>query len=152
MKRVIRKGIYESASSSVHSLVISSDGMEPSKLPVDKDGYITVRYGEFGKDGTVYSSQEDKLSYLVTQCYYLGGLEYDVNRDNNYHFKHVEDAIIDYTGEKGIKIIGGEPDIDHQTLADMGYGELYLIQNEWDEKEIQSFVFNKYISLLCDCD
>ena len=151
MKRVIRKEIYESASSSVHSLVISSDGMEPSKLPVDKDGYITVRYGEFGKDGTVYSSQEDKLSYLVTQCYYLGGWEYDVNRDNNYHFKNIEDAIIDYTDAKGIRIIGGEPDIDHQTIDLMDY-ELNLIQNEYDEKEIQSFVFNKYISLLCDCD
>ena len=152
MKRVIRKGIYETNSSSVHTIVISSDGMEPSKLPVDKDGYITVRYGEFGKDGTVYSSQEDKLSYLVTQCYYLGGWEYDVNRDNNYHFKNIEDAIVDYTGARGIRIVGGEPDIDHQTLADMGYSELYLIHNEYDEKEIQSFVFNKYISLLCDCD
>lgn len=151
MKRVIRKEIYESASSSVHSLVISSDGMEPSKLPVDKDGYITVKYGEFGKDGTVYSSQEDKLSYLVTQCYYLGGWDYDVNRDNNYHFRCIEDAIIDYTGAKGIKIIGGEPEIDHQTVSSMEY-ELHLIQNEYDEKEIQSFVFNKYISLLCDCD
>ena len=151
MKRVIRKGIYETNSSSVHTIVISSDGMEPSKLPVDKDGYITVRYGEFGKDGTVYSSQEDKLSYLVTQCYYLGGWEYDVNRDNNYHFKNIEDAIIDYTGAKGIRIVGGEPDIDHQTVNQIDY-DLHLIHNEYDEKEIQSFVFNKYISLLCDCD
>lgn len=151
MKRVIRKDVWESNSSSVHSLQISSDGMEPSKLPVDKDGYITVRYGEFGKDGTVYSSQEDKLSYLVTQCYYLGGWEYDVNRDNNYHFKNIEDAIIDYTGAKGIRIVGGEPDIDHQTVNQIDY-ELHLIYNEYDEKEIQSFVFNKYISLLCDCD
>ena len=151
MKRVIRKSVWESNSSSVHSLQISSDGMEPSKLPVDKDGYITVEYGEFGKDGTVYSTQEDKLSYLVTQCYYLGGWDYDVNRDNNYHFRNVEDAIIDYTGAKGIKIVGGEPEIDHQTVSSMEY-ELHLIQNEYDEKEIQSFVFNKYISLLCDCD
>ena len=151
MKRVIRKGIYETNSSSVHTIVISSDGMEPSKLPVDKDGYITVRYGEFGKDGTVYSSQEDKLSYLVTQCYYLGGWEYDVNRDNNYHFKNIEDAIVDYTGARGIKIVGGEPEIDHQTVNQIDY-DLHLIHNEYDEKEIQSFVFNKYISLLCDCD
>ena len=152
MKRVIRKGIYETNSSSIHTIVISSDGMEPSKLPVDKDGYITVKYGEFGKDGTVYSSQEDKLSYLVTQCYYLGGWDYDVNRDNNYHFRNIEDAIVDYTGAKGIKIVGGEPEIDHQTVSQMGYDGMHLIQNEWDEKEIQSFVFNKYISLLCDCD
>lgn len=151
MKRVIRKGIYETNSSSVHTIVISSDGMESSRLPVDKDGYITVKYGEFGKDGIVYSSQEDKLSYLVTQCYYLGGWDYDVNRNNNYHFEHVEDAIIDYTGAKGIKIIGGVPEIDHQTVSQMDYG-MHLIQNEYDEKEIQSFVFNKYISLLCDCD
>ena len=147
MNRVIRKEIYETASSSVHSLVISSDGMEPSKLPVDKDGYITVKYGEFGKDGTVYSSQEDKLSYLVTQCYYLGGWEYDINRDNNYHFRNIEDAIIDYTGARGTRIVGGEPDIDHQTVSQMSYDGMHLIQNEWDEKKIQRFVFNKYIGI-----
>ena len=149
LKRMIqRKMVFETNSSAVHSLTIAQEGMEKSKLPVDADGYIPVEYGEFGKDGSVFSSQEDKLSYLVTQCYYLGGWNYNVNREDNYHFRNLEDAIIDYTGAKGIKIVGGEPGIDHQEMPEY---ELNLV-NEWDERSIQGFVFNKYISLKCDCD
>ena len=148
LKRMIqRKMVFETNSSAVHSLTIAKEGMEKSKLPVDADGYIPVEYGEFGKDG-VFSTQQDKLSYLVTQCHYLGGWELNINREDNYHFRNVEDAIIDYTGAKGIKIVGGEPDIDHQEQPEY---ELNLV-NEWDKSSIQEFVFNKYISLKCDCD
>ena len=148
LKRMIkRKMVFETNSSAVHSLTIAKEGMEKSKLQVDDDGYIPVEYGEFGTSG-VFSSQADKLSYLVTQCYYLGGWNYDVNREDNYHFRNLEDAIISYTGTKGIKIVGGEPDIDHQEQPEY---ELNLV-NEWDKRSIQEFVFNKYISLKCDYD
>lgn len=148
MKYILRKKVFETNSSSVHSLVISEEGMEESNLPIDEDGYVIAEYGSFGKDGTIYSSQSDKLSYLLTQCYYLGGWEYQLRDTNNYHFKHIEEAICDYTGAKGIKIVAGDPEIDHQEHPEY---ELKFV-NEWDKKSIQNFVFNKYISLLCDCD
>ena len=146
MKRIIRNHIWESNSSAVHSISISEDGMEPSKLPIDDDGYILVRYGSFDSDEKLYNSQDDKLSYLITQCYYLGG--YNLDREDNYHFRYVEEAICSYTGANGIKIVGGDPYINHQELP---YGELNLV-NECSEKSIQNFVFNKYISLETGCD
>ena len=141
-----RYKMFETNSSSVHSLTIDSSGMEPSNLPV-KNGYVVVPFGEFDKSGD-YTSHIDKLSYLVTQCYYLCGLDIP-DRDNCYHFRQIEDAVCDYCdGVKGIKIKGGNPYIDHQSLPEY---ELNLV-NEWDESSVQSFVFNKYITLTCSCD
>ncbi len=147
MKSSDRDNIFETNSSSVHSISISKNGMEPSNLPVDKDGYIPVKYGAFGKDTETYNEQIDKLSYLVTQCYYLGG-EYRVDLADNYHFRNIENAICEYTGAKGIKIVGGEPEIDHQSMPEY---ELNLV-DEYIPSSIQSFVFNRYISLQTGCD
>ncbi len=146
MKIVNRENVFETNSSAVHTLAVSNDGLEHSNLPVDKDGYISVEFGEFGKSG-FFDSQIDKLSYLITQCYYLNGWDLNIDRDN-YHFRNIEEAICEYTGAKGIKIVGGEPSIDHQAMPEY---ELNLV-DEWVPKSIQSFVFNKYIALSCGCD
>lgn len=45
MKTKIRKGVFETNSSSVHSLVISNDGREPSKFKLNKDGEIEIDFG-----------------------------------------------------------------------------------------------------------
>ena len=45
----IRKDVFETNSSSVHTLQISKDGLEPSELKLNKDGNIEVEFGEFGK-------------------------------------------------------------------------------------------------------
>ena len=50
MKRKIRKGVFETNSSSVHSLVISNEGREPSEFKLNKDGEIEIDFGQFGKD------------------------------------------------------------------------------------------------------
>lgn len=146
MKTIIRRNVFETNSSAVHSLVISDEGMEQSNLPMDDDGYVLVKFGSFGKDERIFTSQEDKLSYLITQCYYLNHWDEDIY--DNYHFRNVKEAICEYTGAKGIKIIGGEPDIDHQEYPEY---ELNLV-NEYNSSSIQSFVFNKYVALETRCD
>ena len=151
MKKNIRISTFETNSSSIHSIVISSEGLEPSNLPMDNDGNILVEYGTFDKEGD-FNSQIDKLSYLITQCYYLGGFggwDDCLDPDVNYHFDHVREAILDYVKDAhDIKVIGGEPDIDHQSIPDY---ELNLV-NEWDKTSIQDFVFNKFVTLHCDID
>lgn len=148
MKSKTRVSVFETNSSSVHSLVVASEGLEPSYLPVDNDGYIPVKYGTFGKEGN-FNNQIDKLSYLITQCYYLGGWEYRIDLTEDYYFMKVQEAIVNYVKDvKGIKIVGGEPDIDHQSMPEEGLNFV----NVYDEKSIQDFVFNKFITLHCDCD
>lgn len=38
MNRKFRKGVFETNSSSIHSLVISNEGREPSEFNLNKDG------------------------------------------------------------------------------------------------------------------
>lgn len=145
----IRKEVFETNSSSVHSLVISKDGLEKSNLKLNKEGKIEITFGSFGKAFNIYSSQYDKLSYLITLLYYISnGFNYESIYDN-YEFKLVEEAICEYTGAKGIKINPkNEPEIDHQSQPYYGIE----IVNVYNKDEIINFVFNKYISLKTDCD
>ena len=149
MNRKIRKYVFETNSSSVHTLSVSKDGIEPSKFILDEEGYLHTDFGTFGKNYDIFDSQYDKLSYLITLCYYCAGFDID-NIKDSYQFKHIEDAIKKHTGCLGIIIDGlEEPEIDHQSQP--AYGNIEII-NIYDEDEIINFVFNKYISLKTDCD
>ena len=146
--RKIRRKIFETNSSSVHSLSISKDGREKSYLPTDELGYILADYGSFGKNLEYYNTQGEKLSYLVTCCYYLSGYGdiYDC-----YEFQCIEDAVKEYTGAPGIKVREYyEPDIDHQSQPDR-YDGIEII-DIYDKDQVIDFIFNKYVSLKTDCD
>ena len=146
MNRKIRKGVFETNSSSVHSLVISNEGREPSEFKLNKDGEIEIDFGQFGKDKRIYTSQYDKLSYLITCLYYLSGWEISDIYDRR-EFREIQEAICKYTGATEIKIIGEqEPEIDHQSQP---YDGIEII-NVYDK--VINFVFNKYVLLKTDCD
>ena len=141
----IRRNIFESNSSSVHTLSISKEGLEPSNLPLNKDGYIEVEFGEFGKDVMIYSTQYEKLQYLLSFIAYSRGL-YESSSDlddlyETYDFNDVCDTICDYAGAKGIVIIGDKDAyIDHQSMDD-------CVIDYWYEDQVLNFIFNKYVSL-----
>ena len=149
MKKIIRNYVWETNSSATNALIVDNAGLEPSKLPVDADGYILTDFGLFDYGAGEFWSQEDKLSYLITNCYYLNGWYEDITRDN-YHFRHIEDAICEYTGANGIRILRKNKDwgIDHQIQPEY---ELPLVE-EWESKSIQEFVFNKWVGLRIDHD
>lgn len=148
MKRKIRRNVFETNSSSVHSLVISNDGREPSEFRLNKYGEIEIDFGQFGKDLCFYTSQYDKLSYLITCLYYLSGHGIDGIYDR-WEFRKIQDAVCKYAGATGIKILGEqEPEIDHQSQP---YSGIEII-DIYDREAIINFVFNKYVSLKTDCD
>lgn len=143
MKKQIRNQVFETNSSSVHTIVFSNHGLEPSNLPV-KDGMIQIDFGQFGKELNYYNSQYEKLSYLITCLYYLSDDIY-----NTYLFKEIQSTVCEYTGANGIEIIGiTEPSIDHQSQP---YDDIELI-DVYDKEELINFIFNKNISLKTDCD
>lgn len=156
MKKVKRNNIWETNSSSQHSLVVDKSGLEESNLPINKDGYIVAHYGDFGREKEIYSDQESKLSYLLSQCYYLSRLpEEDKfgkidDAVSDYYYESIVEAVLNYDNRaKGIEIIGPEPEIDHQSIP---YGGDMNLVNYWDEEDVQQFIFNKYISLKTDSD
>lgn len=60
----IRHGVFETNSSSCHSISISNSGNYDSISP-DKDGVIHVYAGEFGWAQDTFSDPISKLSYLL---------------------------------------------------------------------------------------
>lgn len=63
----IRHSVFETNSSSSHSLVFSSiDRGYSYDLPVDKKGVLTIPFGEFGWGPDILRTPLQKLSYLVT--------------------------------------------------------------------------------------
>lgn len=74
MKKQIRFGMFETNSSSVHSLQISNKHMYKSKLKIEDDGYVHVSLTEYyGKDEKNYKGQREKLTYVVTWIYIYFG-------------------------------------------------------------------------------
>jgi hypothetical protein len=69
---VSRVGVFETNSSSTHSLVIANAGLVFDCMPVDwmlKIGIITTSGGEFGWEWKTRSSFEDKLAYLSVRAF-----------------------------------------------------------------------------------
>lgn len=144
----VRINIFETNSSSVHSLVIDKSGREPSKFKLNQHGKIEVSFGSFGSEYEIYNTQYSKLSYLMTCLYYIAG--YDINAIyDNYQFHYIESTICDYTGATGITILEDiDPYLDHQSIPAYDIS----IINSWDKDEIIDFIFNKYVSLKTSCD
>lgn len=148
MRQTKRTGVFETNSSSVHSITVPKDGREPSKLEINKEGMIEVDFGQFGKERRLYTTQYEKLQYLITCLYYLSSFDYGDIYDN-YLFELIQDAVCDYTGAKGIRLLcETEPEIDHQSQP---YSDIEII-NVYNSEEIIDFIFNKYTILKTDCD
>ena len=62
MKRQIRRGCFETNSSSTHAICITKDGYE-------KADYIEFHIGEFGWEFDTYSDLHSRASYLITAIF-----------------------------------------------------------------------------------
>lgn len=146
----MRRNIFETNSSSVHAISIDGSGLEPSNFIIDKDGTIYTEYGQFGKNYEIFNTQYDKLSYLVSLCYYfMRGYGDDIY--DCWEFQSIEEAVCEYTGAEKLRIsnVNDYPGIDHQMQP---YGVDDCIVNLYSQQAIIDFVFNKYVSLVTDCD
>ena len=139
MKQTIRIGIFETNSSSVHTLQISKDGLSPSELKIsDADGKIRVPLQYFGTEEKEYISQLDKLSYICTRAWLADSSHWTWEEDpagyENYVLGMIEEAICHYTGAKGIELYipeGLEPGIDHQSMPEYS-DDMNGFCNVWD--------------------
>lgn len=67
MKRTIRKGLFETNSSSIHCITIGNNGENfYEKLPKK----VEFTFGEFGWEHEIYNDTESKASYLYTLIRY----------------------------------------------------------------------------------
>lgn len=124
----IRHGVFETNSSSTHSVTVFSKKFSPSTLDVYSDGYIHVNLGEFGWEVRNYYSQNERLSYLLTMLYELTGrnIPYSHNYEQNVmesmiesdDFTRIVEDVCSYTDADGIVIDNTYGYIDHQSSTD----------------------------------
>lgn len=134
--RKIRNKVFETNSSAVHCLVVSEELLQKSTLKIDNNGMINVGFITCDTEYPLFTDYE-KLSYLITQLYYLSGFRSRLEDD--YDFKIIQEYICEYTGAKGIKIdYSNNPDINHQAVWYTNEDEIIDI---YDKQAVLSFIF-----------
>lgn len=122
MKINVRKNVFETNSSSSHSIHIdrSTRLFDTSLLP-DKHGHITLRGGQFGWEWKRYNDAKTKANYMAING---SGL-------NN---KLLTTAIKEFTGANHVLYSLGDSYIDHQSTS--------LFSEFKTTKEVIHFIFN----------
>lgn len=156
----IRHNVFETNSSSTHSMIIHHNGIQKNEIPIGEDGYIHVKMNEFGWEVRNYYSQYDRLSYLITMFATTSGAHTlwvsdkdELNKVandlmNNKWFKGLSKEIAKHAKCKGLKIDPSEGYIDHQSCE---YGSVIEFLNEWDTDAME-FVFGHGIIVHTDND
>ena len=147
MKKV-RKGVFETNSSSMHSLVITEDDTEKYEdykraLDVfETEGdkiVITLRKYD---ESVMLDSEQEKLNYIATL---LVSENYDKipKYKNYYELSKLEDELIKRTGCIGIKTHVKK---DAKALAGSHGGEIYGMT----AKELVDTVLNRFVQIYVD--
>lgn len=140
MQKRIRNNIFETNSSAVHCLVMPKAYYQNSNLNITNNNIIKTHFfNDFS--GNTISSQDEKLSYLITQIYYKNcGLHtHSIEEDSEYQF--VKECVCEYTGADDIEIdYSVEPEINHQASWDNHWGNVFI--ETYDKDSVISFIFS----------
>lgn len=129
----IRRNVFETNSSSMHSLVISKKDKGYSyDLPVDSDGVLKIPFGEFGWGPDILQTPIKKLSYLITDRGQLDGEIVDMIKEHCPNVKEIKLKTINSYYPEGY--------VDHQS---------YGTSSEISPEEL---VFNNNIIVVIDND
>lgn len=108
---------------------------------------------ELGKSGGCYT-QLEKLSYLMTDLYYLCGYDVDEIKERYYGYDEILECIQNFAKENGIEVVDIQithperASIDHQSIP---YGGIEIV-NVYDEFELRNFLFCNDITIKFDID
>lgn len=122
MKRIIRIGMFESNSSSAHTISIAGKDKQfvLDYIYPDDQGIIYVHGGEFGWEWAKFNDAETKLEYAY---------------QSNVNTSILERIIKEKTGATSVIFDGIDKGyIDHQSNGTV---------NDLSEKELTNFIFNK---------
>ena len=175
MKRQIRSSVFETNSSSTHSVSISNKNSiyydeNCLKNYIDwQDNKLHITFGEFGWEIESYNTPYEKLQYIVTMLVETEGRNVSSVNElfNTNGFKLINDTIADYCHCDGIWIdsemeiksyewdgtthVYMEHDgyIDHQSCE--YYSSVQDFLNDYG-LDIQEFIFNQGVCVITDND
>jgi hypothetical protein len=150
----IRRNVFETNSSSTHSVSIAEYNLEPSHLDIVeydercdyRPGIIVDTVGFCGWYD--HETQSDKLAYLMQQVAYINGYS-DIfwssenleERLADYYdcddFKELEEQVCEYTGAKCLRFGSLDGYIDHDSVV----YDIYELKDEVNNDYI-NFIFN----------
>lgn len=173
----IRSGVFETNSSSSHSLVFSKKDRK-TKYPLELDanhecyddvetGLLCVRFGEFGWGPALLVDPRDKLNYLMTQV-----ANEVIPSDEDLSWKEIQQKLLaskkvqnilaivqkHVPGVKGFKFLrsGESPDEEEEnTLPSYSYPVGYIDHQSWGvahEVDPEELIFNDKILVIIDND
>ena len=143
----IRKGTFETNSSSMHSLVVTGEKkINKEQLKIDENGFIEVETDEYTWGGNVLlKSSQEKLNYVVSckinedDLYLFGN---DSENNSKHHrrlakagieFIKFEETICEVTGAKGIKVNLTRGCSTEQSLDELINEELNILDIIFDD-------------------
>ena len=155
MRTKTRQHVFETNSSSVHSIVVKYDGQYRFELCCDDKDNTTVvakchDYSNAGKgdDEYIISTQQQKLEYLISwlACKNKYGCMEDIYDD--WIYGSILNAVQQVNPDvKRIRVVDGDKaDFDHQT-APYSYGD--CVVDLYNDHSICDFIFNDNIELHC---
>jgi hypothetical protein len=175
-KKLIRNNVFETNSSSCHSITINKcDSTLYGRLYPNDDGDIVFEGGEFGWGYDLYTDAPTKANYIATAIHHLENAAEDFNTANEerkkvfLHYSLPEFADKNYFAIKSIfeKVVRNQTGcnniiynfstkydsntnhayIDHQSFEDAKDAEWLL-----NEEQIFDFIFSPNSELVIDND
>lgn len=163
--RQIRQGVFETNSSSTHSLTFRGrySPLSKSYLFIENDGFVHVDFGEFGWGYDKLTMQDEKLSYLCT----MAACADSTMASNEDFYKNPEfiainniikakcnckgliiDTLIEtYTGSDGASCPRFDGGIDHQSV----YRSLQAFLDDYNVT-IEQAIFSDGVEIIIDND
>lgn len=156
--RQIRKNVFETNSSSTHSVSISSKNggyYDSTALNafIEYDNKVHVKFGEFGWEIEDYSLPYNKLQYIVTMLVETEGNDVSCVEDlfETDGFKLINDAVADYCNCDGIWI---DDDMKLDSYTWGGKTHYYIDHNGYidhqsyeDYKSVQDFLNDYHLDV-----
>ena len=149
--KVIRQSIFETNSSSTHSICIADKSSIIDTLPIGPDGICRIYPGEFGWEEEIYHDAITKASYCLTHLKNRGLSD----SDRLHREQMLLDVIKNVTKAKRVEFMEYDDDyykwgyIDHQSIENNGgAGEPVFSSRE----SLYNFIFNPKSILVTDND
>lgn len=138
----IRRNVFETNSSSSHSISIKSNSEElaPNYIYIDEDNIMHVDLGEFGWGYEEYTDQHNKLSYVITMLYERYGSDFCECNE----FEQLREDLINYSGCIDLVIDSYDGYVDHQSVCS--------ILEDYPVENYINFIYNPNIKLIIDND
>lgn len=138
MKQQIRRGLFETNSSSTHSIVIGNNGQD---IYANLPERVEFRGGEFGWEHELYYDMQSKANYLYTSIVWC---EHDTNEAVN----KIRNILSKWNIEVDFEELNEKGDFKRFAYVDHGYENNDLVQKLCnDETLLMNYLFsdNSYI-------